>query len=73
MEQLIVRIAEENRSWGYDRIAGALPNLRYKVCDQAIGNALPFLHDGVIGYVAGALLFLALAIVLATSAQKKVM
>jgi putative transposase len=40
MEQLIVRIAEENRSWGYDRIAGALPNLRYKVCDQAIGNAL---------------------------------
>src|SRR5215475_2863504 len=40
VEQLIVRIAEENRSWGYDRIAGALTNLGYKVCDQTIGNVL---------------------------------
>src|SRR5262245_48557502 len=30
VEQLIVRMAEENRSWGYDRIAGALTNLGYK-------------------------------------------
>jgi putative transposase len=27
VEQLIVRLAEENRHWGYDRIAGALANL----------------------------------------------
>src|ERR1035437_9272309 len=27
VEQLIVRMAEENRSWGYDRIVGALANL----------------------------------------------
>src|SRR5262245_16384065 len=40
VEQLIVRIAEENRDWGYDRIAGALTNLGYKVCDPTIGNVL---------------------------------
>ena len=39
----------------------------------AIGNALPFLHDGTSGYIASALLFLALAVVLARAAQKKVM
>jgi len=27
VEELIVRMAEENRSWGYDRIVGALANL----------------------------------------------
>jgi hypothetical protein len=27
VEDLIVRMAKENRSWGYDRIAGALANL----------------------------------------------
>jgi putative transposase len=26
--------------WGYDRIAGALANLGYKVCDQTVGNVL---------------------------------
>ena len=40
VEQLILRMAEENRDWGYDRIAGALANLGYKVCDQTIGNVL---------------------------------
>jgi hypothetical protein len=40
VEQLIVRIAKENRDWGYDRIAGALANLGYKVCDQTVGNVL---------------------------------
>jgi hypothetical protein len=39
-EQLIVRMAVENRDWGYDRIAGALANLGYKVCDQTVGNVL---------------------------------
>src|SRR6185369_11801951 len=27
LEALIVRMAQENRSWGYDRIVGALANL----------------------------------------------
>jgi hypothetical protein len=40
---------------------------------QAIGNLVPFLHEGTAGYIASALLFLALAAVLARSAQKKVM
>jgi putative OPT family oligopeptide transporter len=39
---------------------------------KAIGNYLPFLHDGVSGYVAGAILFFGLAFVLARQAQKKV-
>ena len=40
---------------------------------QAIGNALPFLHDGTSGYIASALLFIALGVVLFRMAQKKVM
>jgi putative transposase len=40
VEQLIVRMAKENRDWGYDGIAGALANLGYKVCDQTVGNVL---------------------------------
>src|SRR5438309_10926348 len=31
LEQLIVRMARENRDWGYDRIAGALANLGHEV------------------------------------------
>ena len=34
---------------------------------------LPFLHEGTSGYIASALLFLALAVVLSRAAQKKVM
>ena len=34
VEQLIVRMAKENRDWGYDRIVGALANLGYEVCGQ---------------------------------------
>jgi putative transposase len=37
---LIVRMAKENRSWGYDRIVGALANLGYHVADQTVGNVL---------------------------------
>ena len=33
-------MAKENRDWGYDRIAGALANLGYKVFDQTVGNVL---------------------------------
>src|SRR3979409_1070035 len=40
VEQLIIRMASENRDWGYDRIAGALANLGYKVSDQTVGNVL---------------------------------
>jgi putative transposase len=40
VEQLIVRMAEENRDWGYDRIAEALANLGYQISDQTIGNVL---------------------------------
>ncbi len=40
VEQLIVCFAEENRDWGYDRIAGALANLGYRVCHQTVGNVL---------------------------------
>src|SRR5256712_5441160 len=40
LEALIVRIAQENRSWGYDRIVGALANLDLTVSDQTVGNVL---------------------------------
>src|ERR1700737_4941587 len=40
VEELIVRRAEENRSWGYDRIVGALANLGHEVSDQTVGNVL---------------------------------
>jgi putative transposase len=40
IEELIVRMAEENRSWGYDRIVGALANLGFEVSDQTVGNVL---------------------------------
>jgi transposase InsO family protein len=35
-----VRMAQENRSWGYDRIVGALANLGYTISDQTVGNIL---------------------------------
>ena len=40
LEALVVRMAQENRSWGYDRIAGALANLGYTISDQTVGNIL---------------------------------
>jgi putative transposase len=40
VEALIVRMAKENGSWGYDRIAGALANLGHHVSDQTVGNVL---------------------------------
>jgi putative transposase len=40
IEALILRFARENRSWGYDRIIGALAQLGYTVSDQTIGNIL---------------------------------
>ena len=40
VEALVERMARENSSWGYDRIAGALANLGHQVSDQTIGNIL---------------------------------
>src|SRR5712691_521234 len=40
LEALIIRMAQENRSWGYDRIVGALANLGLTVSDQTVGNVL---------------------------------
>src|SRR5450759_5235461 len=40
VEALIIRMAQENSGWGYDRMAGALANLGHKVSDQTIGNIL---------------------------------
>jgi hypothetical protein len=40
LEALVVRVARENRSWGYDRIAGALANLGHRISDQTVGNIL---------------------------------
>jgi putative transposase len=36
----VVRMAQENRSWGYDRIVGALANIGYTISDQTVGNIL---------------------------------
>jgi transposase len=40
LEDLVMRMARENRSWGYDRIVGALANLGYRLSDQTVGNVL---------------------------------
>jgi transposase InsO family protein len=40
IEQLIVRMAQDNSAWGYDRIVGALANLGHEVSDQTVGNVL---------------------------------
>jgi len=40
LEALVVRLAQENRRWGYDRIVGALANLGDHVNDQTVANIL---------------------------------
>jgi putative transposase len=40
MESLVVRMAKENPSWGYDRIVGAMANLGHQLSDQTVGNIL---------------------------------
>ena len=40
MESLVVRMAKENPSWGYDRMVGAMANLGYQLSDQTVGNIL---------------------------------
>lgn len=36
----IVRFARENRTWGYDRIQGALKNIGFYISDETVGNVL---------------------------------
>jgi transposase InsO family protein len=40
LEALVVRMAEENRDWGYRRIQGALTNLGHEVARGTIANVL---------------------------------
>jgi putative transposase len=40
IEQWVIRMARENRSWGYDRIQGSLKHLGYTISDQTVGNIL---------------------------------
>jgi putative transposase len=40
LEELVLRMARENRTWGYDRIQGALKHLGYTISDQTVGNIL---------------------------------
>jgi len=38
--QLVLRMARENPTWGYDRIQGALANLGLHISDTTVGNIL---------------------------------
>jgi hypothetical protein len=40
LEAPILRMAQENKGWGYDRIAGALANLGHQLSDPTIGSIL---------------------------------
>jgi len=40
VEALVLRLARENRGWGYDRIVGALANLGHAISDRTVGNIL---------------------------------
>jgi len=40
IEELVVRMAKENVTWGYDRIVGALANLGYTLSDETVANIL---------------------------------
>jgi putative transposase len=40
IEELVLRFARENDSWGYDRIAGAIKNLGHDISDETVGKIL---------------------------------
>jgi putative transposase len=40
LETLVVRLAQENRSWGYACIVGALRHLGYTISDQTVGHIM---------------------------------
>jgi putative transposase len=37
---MVVKVAEENRTWGYDRIVGAMKNLGHNLSRQSVANVL---------------------------------
>ena len=39
-KELVLRIAKESPSWGYDRIQGALANLGCRMSDTTVANIL---------------------------------
>jgi len=40
IEELVLQLARENRTWGYRRIAGALSNLGHQVSHQTVANVV---------------------------------
>src|SRR5262249_52483060 len=38
IQELVVRLAKENPTWGYDRIQGALANLGHDLSDTSVAN-----------------------------------
>src|SRR5262249_1115363 len=40
VRDLVLRLAQENPRWGYDRIQGALDNLGHEISDTTVGNIL---------------------------------
>ena len=40
VEDLVVQMAQENPTWGYDRIVGALGNVGHRLSDRTVGNIL---------------------------------
>ena len=40
LERLVVRLAQDNHDWGYDRIEGELAKLGFTVTDETIANIL---------------------------------
>jgi len=40
LEQLVLKLARENRSWGYTRIVGAIKNLEMKVSGSTVANIM---------------------------------
>lgn len=40
IEELVLQLARENRSWGYRRIAGALSNLGHEMSHQTVANVM---------------------------------
>ena len=64
---IIVGLTNERPGW--------LPQFAFEFLAslKTVGTWVPFLHEGISGYIASAILFLTLAVVLARQAQKKVM
>jgi transposase InsO family protein len=40
VEKLVIKMAQSNPAWGYDRLAGAITNLGHCISDQTVGNIL---------------------------------